>query len=113
MGQPYIVLKAAGGEDRLCDLGYEAPDAVRTREQVHQLGALAADESSQADLREVGSFGDSDIGVGGDQRLLGGANIRAPFEQRRGQAGRHIGQNVRCIGAMLSFNISRVFSEQA
>src|SRR5580704_1987347 len=65
-------------KDGLAQLGNEAPGAVRSAEKAGQLGALAADKPAQTQLREVSGLGDSDVGVGGNQVLLGGADIGPP-----------------------------------
>ncbi len=59
-------------------------------EEAGELRALAAQKSAQADLREVGSFGDADVGVRGDQILFGRADIGTPFKQRRWESCRHL-----------------------
>jgi hypothetical protein len=42
--------------------------------------------------RSVISLGDANFGVRGDEVLLGPTNIRAPLEQRRRHARRHVGR---------------------
>ena len=93
-GEFHVGLEPPGGEDRLGDLRNEAPGAVRAGEQAGQLRALAAQQSAQADLREIGGLGHADVRVRGDQGLLGGANIGPAFEQRRRQPGGHFGRHL-------------------
>ena len=54
--------------------------------RLDELRALTAQQSAQAQLREVGRSRHADLRVGGDQILLRRPNIGAAFEQRGGQS---------------------------
>ena len=60
---------------------------MRPVEEAGQLTALSADKPAQAQLREVRGLGNAYVRIRGDQALLGGSNIRASFQQSRGQSG--------------------------
>src|ERR1019366_1669520 len=53
--------------------------------------ALAAQERGERDLRKVVCLGGADLRVGGNQLLLGFADIGAAFEQRGRQPGGQLG----------------------
>ena len=78
----------AAFEDRRREICAERPDASRQREQPGECGALAAEVSGERDRGKKLRLGHADLGVRGDQVLLGLANVGAPLEQRRGQPGR-------------------------
>src|SRR4030095_14934395 len=59
------------------------PRLRRAGEEVRKSNALKAGESSQRDLRIERGLGLADVGIGGDELLLGGAEVRAALEQRR------------------------------
>ena len=94
LGEAHAGLEAARREDGLCDLRDKCPFVGGAREEVRQTGGLASDCPRQGDLREVRRPGDPDISIGGDQSLLGCANIGPSFEQRRGQTRRYVRESL-------------------
>ena len=60
---------------------------MRSAEQAGELRALAAQKSAETQLRKVGRPRHADLGIGGDQILLRGADIGTALQQRRRQAG--------------------------
>jgi hypothetical protein len=83
-----------------------------SRPAVRQLRALAAQETAQTQRWEIRRLGHADLGVGGDQILLRCPNIGTPFEQRRGQAGRHFGRQILLREAVPAHHAAGVLSEQ-
>jgi hypothetical protein len=77
LGELHSRLDAAGGKNGLRNLWSEVPDAVLAGKEASELCTLAADRTGEADLRKIRSLGDTDVGVGGDKRLFGRANIGA------------------------------------
>ena len=60
---------------KLRHLGHKTPGASGSGERVRQLWVLAANAAGEADVRGVLSSGHADVGVGGDQRLYGCADV--------------------------------------
>ena len=83
-------LETARCEDGLSGLRDKGPRVGGPGEEVRQTGGLGSDYTRQGNLRELGCPGDPDIRIGGDQSLFVCANIGPAFEQRRGEAGRHV-----------------------
>ena len=54
--------------------------------------ALPAQQSAEADLRKIRGLRDADVGVGSDQVLLRGQDVRPSFEQRGRQSSGHLGR---------------------
>ncbi len=59
------------------------------REEVGERHTLDAEEAGQADLGKERRLGHPDARLGGDEAILGLADVRPPLEKRRWQAGRH------------------------
>ena len=77
------------GKQRLRQTAGAGPGERRPLEQLRQLRALQAQEPGQADPWKVGGPRNADVGVGGDQALLGLAYVRPARQQVGRQAGRH------------------------
>ena len=60
-------------------------------EQARELGAGGAEVAGQRDVREERRARGADVGVGGEQLLLGGAHVGPAHQQVRRQAGGHLG----------------------
>ena len=85
---------------------------MRTAEETRQLRTLAAKKSGQSHLREISRLGHTDPGIGRDQALLRGSNVRPPLEQRRRQSGRDF-RGERLIGqAAPARNMIGIFRDQ-
>ena len=61
--QTHIRFQTPRTENRLAYLRHEVPGAARPRERGRQLRALAAEQSTQTELREVSRFSDADVRV--------------------------------------------------
>jgi len=92
LGELQVALVAAGVEDRLQQLPREAPGRRARLEQVRQVAAGQARTAGQRDARKEGRARGADVGVGGDQLLLGLAHIGPARQHFGGQAHRQLGQ---------------------
>ena len=84
-------LDPAGSENGLRDLRLQRPDAVTAAEQTRQLRARASQGAAETQPRKIRRSRHADLGIGSDQILLGGMDIRAPLQQ----GGRKTGGNFR------------------
>ena len=83
-----VGLVAAGVEDRLQQLRRAGERERAALEQARELAARGAEIGGQRDAREERRPRGTDVGVGGEQLLLGGADVGPALEQLRRQAGR-------------------------
>ena len=81
--------KRAAGEQRHRDRRAELPRLRRRGEQVGQRHGLVAVEAGERHLGEERGLGLADVGVGGDELLFRGADVRPALEQVGRQARRH------------------------
>src|SRR5690554_2314369 len=77
---------APGIEDRLGQPGCQSPGVQRVAEQIRQGAALGAVVAGQLDARVERRPGNGEVGIGGQQALFAGADVRPAGEQLRGQA---------------------------
>ena len=85
---------AAGVEDRLQQLRRAGERERAALEQARELAARGAEIGGQRDAREERRARRADVGVGGEQLPLGGADVGAPLEQVGRQARRHVGRDL-------------------
>ena len=71
----------AGIENRLQHTRPERPDFGGALEQIRELGAFQAEQRGEADVGKVSSLGHADVGVGGDQVLLGLTDVGSALQQ--------------------------------
>ena len=90
VGGGYHGINGTGAEDRLGQVANEAPEQRGPVEQIGHVFGLLAQTGGEADFGEIGCARLSDIGVRGDQVLLGADQIRAAGQYLRRQIG---GQN--------------------
>jgi len=76
---PQITLTGTGV--RICPATPQVPILVSSKD-VNTCSPQRATGPGERNLRKEGGFGDSDLGIGGNQVLLGLENIRTPREQR-------------------------------
>src|SRR5262249_34824149 len=80
----------AAFEQRLERARADGPERRRAREERRQGGALLAARRGKRDLGKVVRLGPPDLGVGGDQLLLGLSDVRAALEQGRWESRRNV-----------------------
>ena len=74
--------------------------------------ALSAQKSAQTDLREIRGLRHPDLGIGGDQVLLRGANVRPPLQQGGRQTGGHLGRQLLLGQAATADDFAGILSQQ-
>ena len=85
---------AAGVEDRLQQLRRAGEGERAALEQARELAARGAEVGGQRDARKERRARRADVGVGGEQLLLGGAHVGPADEQVRRQAGGQVGRDL-------------------
>jgi hypothetical protein len=78
--EPDIRFDPAGRENRLRDLRRQVPRALRSAEKTRQLRARSSQRAAETQRREIGGSRYADLGVGRDQILLRGSNIRTALQ---------------------------------
>src|ERR1700722_12566345 len=84
-----IPFQCTSRENRLAHLSAVGPDAELRRHEAGEGGASAkrtSTRSGQRDLRKELSFGNTDVGVRGNQDLFRFANVGTALDDRRGKA---------------------------
>ena len=79
-------------ENRLQHTRPKRPRPGRAFEQIRELGAFQAEQRGETDVGKVRSLGHADVGVGGDEILLGLTDVGSALQQRCRQTVGHRGE---------------------
>src|ERR1700687_2682343 len=110
-----VSAKRPASENGLADLRAVRPDSNLGAHQAGEDAAAsegAATRAGERNLREKLSFGDADLGIRGDQVLLGLANIRATLEQSGGHARRNFRRKCLLLKLASARHTLRVITEK-
>ena len=102
---------APDGEDRAGQAPGQQPYACRAREEVAEGRAGGAERAGEREGRVVERARRADVGVGGNEVLLGLHDIRAALQQRGGEVGGDQGRN-ELVDGFPARDRRRVASEQ-
>src|SRR6202171_3450797 len=87
-----LTAEPPGVENRLQRTRRKRPGSGGAFEQIRELGTFQAEQRGEADVGKVCSLGHANVGVGGDEILLGLTDVGSALEQRCRQTVWHRGE---------------------